>query len=92
MRSFGRKTEHVGHGIESRRLAARPQRRGESAAREDAAVLGPVGKFDALAGAGENHAVIAHNRAAAQARETNIARLARPREPVAPAERCNRKD
>src|ERR1700742_1243951 len=69
--------QHIEHVVEPRRFAADPQRRLQRAAREDHAVRRLVGEFDALVGAGEDHAVLARDIAAAQAGEADRSRLAR---------------
>src|SRR5262249_44892127 len=79
------KSEHVGHGVEAGRLAARPQRRLDRTAGEQHAVFGLVGEFEPLGGSGKDDAVIAHHRAAAQRRKTDVAALARASDAVAPA-------
>src|SRR5947209_7957680 len=76
--------EHVGHGVQTRRLAAGPQRGLDRAAGIDAAVLGTVYELDALAGRGKDHAVIADHAAAAQRGKTDIALASRAGDAVAP--------
>ena len=65
--------EHVGHGVVAGLLVARPQRRPDRAASEEAAVLGLVSKLDALDRAGEDDRVLADDGAAAQGREADVA-------------------
>jgi hypothetical protein len=73
----GSKTDDVLHGVKSRALAARPQRRSNRALSENSAVGGDMGKLDALAGAGENHLVLADHVAAAQGGKADVAFAAR---------------
>src|ERR1700674_5350738 len=66
--------EHVGHGIEPGLPAPRPARGGQRPAGEDHTAFGAVGDLEALVRAGEDQRVVAHYRAAAQGRKTNVAR------------------
>src|SRR6516225_4920564 len=64
--------EHVGHGIEPRFLAARPQRRFDGAAGKDGAFGRAMGELDDLALAGKEDAVLANHGAAAECREADV--------------------
>src|SRR5689334_695670 len=75
--------EHVHHRIEARLAALAPERRPERAAGEDGAVLRAMGDLDPLAGAGEDHAVVPHDRAAPQAGEADVAGAPGSRDAVA---------
>src|SRR5262245_53213394 len=70
--------KHVGHRIKSRGAAASPQRRLDRAASENPAIGGDMGKLDALAGAGEDHPVLADHVAAAERGKADIAFAPRP--------------
>ena len=61
----------------------RPERGGNRAAGENLAVLGAVRQLQALAGARENHRVVAHNAAAPKRREADGAVGPLARMPVA---------
>src|SRR5204863_4535392 len=70
-------SQHIEHVVESRLLAADPERGLERAAREDHAVGRLVGEFEALISACENHAVVASDIPAAQRSKADAARVAR---------------
>src|SRR5262249_28755262 len=83
---FG-EAQHVGHGVEARLFAVRPQRRLHRTIREDQAVLGVMRQDEALRGTGEDHAVVARGRAAAQGRKADVAGPPRAGMAVAAASR-----
>ena len=73
----GSEAQNVAHGVKAGRLARRPARRAERAAREQRAVHAAMGEFEPLALGDEHHRVLAHHIAAAQGREADIARAPR---------------
>src|SRR5258708_38951325 len=76
--SLTRKAQNVAHRIEPGLLALTPARRGKRAFGEDHAVLGTVGKLDALIGACQRHHMIPDHRAAAERGEPDGAIGPRP--------------
>jgi AraC family transcriptional regulator of adaptative response/methylated-DNA-[protein]-cysteine methyltransferase len=58
--------ENIRDGVKAGLLALAPFRRRHRAAREDAAVLGDMGQYDAFARSGQDHVMLADHRAAAQ--------------------------
>src|SRR5262245_28922555 len=70
--------KHVHHRIKSGGAAASPQRRLDRAASENPAIGGDMGKLDALAGAGEDHPMLADHVAAAERGKPDIAFAPRP--------------
>src|SRR6202046_3431945 len=77
--------EHIGHGIQPGLLVTRPQCRLHRALRKHGAVFGAVGEFDALHGAGKDHAVIAGDGAAARGSKADVAGSPRAGLAIAPA-------
>src|SRR5690606_3735145 len=77
--------ENIEHGIQSWLLFACPERCLDGATREDRPVLGLMRERDALAGAGKDHRMVTHHRAAAQRGEADRAFLAWAGMPVAHA-------
>src|SRR5437763_11817352 len=70
------------HAVKPWRLVLEPERGAHRALCIDRAVGGAVHQFEALAGAGEDHMVIADRIAAAQCREADRPGAARPGDPV----------
>src|SRR6185436_10470888 len=70
----GLEADDVPHGREPRGLAARPKRRPDRALGKNPTVGGDMDELDALAGAGEDHLVLADHIAAAQGGKSDIAR------------------
>src|SRR5262249_10218221 len=76
-KTLGLEPEHVGHAVEPRRLAARPQRGMHRAAGEDDAAAGAVAELETLAVGSEHHQMVAGDVAAAQGGEAHLAGRAR---------------
>src|SRR5213082_882067 len=66
--------QHVEHVVEPRRFAAQPFRGAQGAHRVGCAALRAHGDLDALAGAGEEHGVLADDVAAADGVEADLLR------------------
>src|SRR5438067_13751954 len=71
--------QHVEHVVEPRRFAAQPFRGAQGAHCVGSAALRAHGDLDALAGAGEEHGVLANDVAAADGVETDLLPRAFPR-------------
>src|SRR3990170_3813325 len=77
-RPAGSQAKHILHREKAGTAPARPQRRLDRAARENAAVGGDMGKLDPFARSGEDHPVLSHHVAAAQRGKADIAFAPRP--------------
>src|SRR6185436_4381819 len=77
--------KNIGHGVIARLLVEAPEGRLDCAAGEDAPVLGAMRQLQALAGACENHRMLADHGAAAKRRKADVAGIARAGMPVAAA-------
>ncbi len=71
------KPEHIPHAIKARRPADQPLCGPQGAAGEDQPVGGAMGDFDALAGRGERHGMLADDVPGPHHGEADAARLAR---------------
>src|SRR5438445_2576716 len=74
----GLQPQHVFHSVKSGRLVLEPERGPHRPLGIDRAVGRAVHQFDAFAGAGEDHMMVADRIAAAKRRETDCPRAARP--------------